>query len=132
MKPFASFPSVRSIWNRPSNSLPMTSSWKLRRRRCACAKKSYNQISERRVRTPSLKSRESCDQVRKKHKEERPPADVPRPLQLRHDLCGRRELRSSGNGMEPLFGLPRLRQAPRSQEPPAPDGLSSRRLLESG
>ena len=65
-------------------------------------------------------------------KEQRATAHVPRPLQLRDDLCRRGKLRSPRNRMEPLYDLSRLRQATRSEEPPAANGISSRGLLEGG
>ena len=52
-------------------------------------------------------------------------AHVPGSLQLRNYIRRRGELRPPGHRMEPLSDLPQLRQAPRPQEPIAPDGISS-------
>src|ERR1700676_1069514 len=98
--------------------------WKSRRNLFGCARKLCSQTNARRVRTPLSKSREAAAQVRKEFERKGVLAHVPRPLQLRDDVCRGGELRPSRYGVEPLSHLSGLREETRSQEPAVADGIS--------
>ena len=65
----------------------------------------------------------------RKIKDRRRAANVSGPLQLRNDVRGCGKLRPARDRLEPVFDLPELRQAARSQEPAAASGISSRGIL---
>src|SRR5215470_4623214 len=95
-----------------------------------CARRFCRPTSARRVRWRWWKNREAGSKIRAENRDQFASPHVSDPVQLRHDFRRRGGLRSSGRSLEPLSGLSRMRQTPRSQEPPAADRIPPRRLLE--
>jgi hypothetical protein len=118
----------------------MTSTSKSRRNPCAsarkfckatCAKKGQ-QKNKRGCPVQALRERGFSNVEEAGSQARTQTENVPGPVQLRHNFRRRRELRPSGNGVGKILKMSRLRQASRSQKPPAANGLSTRKILVRG